>query len=263
MITRLKQILPQLDSLLSKDTEKTYLLLFANNMELRPGGGFIGSFGLLDVKDYSLKKIRIYDVYDADGQLIAHIEPPEAIRKYLGQPHWFLRDSAFSPDFLENYTQAKLFLEKEMNFKNFSGSFLITTSAIQNLLGAFDDIYLPDFNEKINQKNFYLKTQYHAEKDFFPGSIQKKNFLSSLTQAIMLDLENASFIKLGKEIKKSLDDKQFAIYLDDPRAQKIMDSFYWSGRTIKPSCLNQTDNCITDYLFPIDANLGLNKFNFF
>ena len=148
-------------------------------------------------------------------------------------------------------------------FKNFSGSFLITTSAIQNLLGAFDDIYLPDFNEKINQKNFYLKTQYHSEKDFFPGSIQKKNFLSSLTQAILLDLENASYLKLGKEIKKSLDDKQLAIYLDDPRAQKIMDSFYWSGRTIKPSCLNQTDNCITDYLFPIDANLGLNKVNFF
>ncbi len=263
LISRFKRILPYSDSLLAKNSEKTYLLLFANNMELRPGGGFIGSFGLLDVKDYSIEKIKIYDVYDADGQLIAHVEPPEAIRKYLGQPHWFLRDSAFSPDFLDNYIQAKYFLEKEMDFKNFSGSILITTSAIQNILGAFDDLYLPDFKEKINQKNFYLKTQYYSEKNFFPGSIQKKNFLGSLTQSILLDLENASSLKLARELKKSLDDKQIVVYFDDPQLQKVTDSFYWSGRTIDPSCANEVENCIVDYILPVDANLGLNKANFF
>ena len=26
--------------------EKTFLILFQNNMELRPGGGYIGSFGI-------------------------------------------------------------------------------------------------------------------------------------------------------------------------------------------------------------------------
>ena len=263
LISRFKKILPYSDSLFAKDSDKTYLLLFANNMELRPGGGFIGSFGLLQVKDYSIEKIKVYDVYDADGQLLAHLDPPEAIRKYLGQPHWFLRDSAFSADFLQNYTQAKYFLEKEMNLTNFSGSILITTSAIQNILGAFDDLYIPDFKEKINQKNFYLKTQYHSEKNFFPGSIQKKNFLSSLTQSILLDLENASYPKLAKELKKSLDEKQIVMYFDDPQTQKVIDSLYWSGRTIKPTCITQVKNCTTDYIFPIDANLGLNKANFF
>ena len=263
LISRLKPILQNIDSLLAKNSEKTYLLLFANNMELRPGGGFIGSFGLLQIKDYSIEKIKIYDVYDADGQLIAHVEPPAAISKYLGQPHWFLRDSAFSPDFLENYAQAKYFLEKEMGFTNFSGSFLITTSAIQYILGAFDELYLPDFKEKVNQKNFYLKTQYYSEKNFFPGSIQKKNFLSSLTQSILLDLKNASSVKLTKEFKKSLDEKQIVMYFDDPKLQKIIDSFYWSGRTIKPACAPDVENCITDYIFPIDANLGINKANFF
>ena len=263
LISRFKKILPYSDSLFAKDSDKTYLLLFANNMELRPGGGFIGSFGLLQLKDYSLEKIKIYDVYDADGQLIAHLDPPEAIRKYLGQPHWFLRDSAFSADFLQNYTQAKYFLEKEMNLTNFSGSILITTSAVQNILGAFDDLYLPDFNEKINQKNFYLKTQYHSEKDFFPGSIQKKNFLSSLTQSLLLNLENASYPKFAKELKKSLDEKQIVMYSDDPQTQKVLDSLYWSGRTIKPACVTQVKNCLIDYIFPLDANLGLNKANFF
>lgn len=263
LITRLKQILPHTHSLLAKNSEKTYLLLFANNMELRPGGGFIGSFGLLRVKDYTIEEIKVYDVYDADGQLVAHVEPPDAIRRYLNQPNWFLRDSAFSPDLLENYAQAKYFLEKEMGFKSFSGAFLITTSAVQNMLAAFPELYLPDFNEKVNQKNFYLKTQYYSEKNFFPGSIQKKNFLGSLTKTILLELENASPGELAKALKKSLDEKQIALYFDDPKLQKVMDLFYWSGRTIQPKCTDEAQNCLSGYIFPIDANLGLNKVNFF
>ncbi len=39
-------IADRLPSILGKDGRKTYLVLFQNNMELRPTGGFIGSFGL-------------------------------------------------------------------------------------------------------------------------------------------------------------------------------------------------------------------------
>lgn len=76
-------------------------------------------------------------------------------------------------------------------------------------------------------------------------------------------MENASSIKLAKEIKKSLDEKQVILYFDDPKLQKVIDSFYWSGRTIKAPCRPEVENCIIDYAFPIDANLGINKANFF
>src|SRR3990167_6535788 len=45
LIVKADNILPFTDKLLAKGKEMKYLLLFANNMELRPGGGFIGSFG--------------------------------------------------------------------------------------------------------------------------------------------------------------------------------------------------------------------------
>ena len=258
-----KQIIHHLDLIMAKNTEKKYLLLFANNMELRPGGGFIGSFGVLKMADYTLQDLKIYDVYDADGQLIAHIPPPEAISKYLEQPHWFLRDSAFSGDFLENYGQAKFFLEKELGLGDFSGAALITTSAVNNILGAFGNLYLSDFRENVNQDNFYLKAQLYSEKDFFPGSTQKKGFLASVTRALLINLETASFEKLIMGVKKSLDEKQAVLYLDDEELQKIIDSYYWSGRIIQPVCPTQIDSCISDYVFPLDANLGVNKANFY
>jgi hypothetical protein len=258
-----RKILPHLDTIFAKGGEKKYLLMFANNMELRPGGGFIGSFGILNTKNYSIGDLHVYDVYDADGQLKAHIEPPAPIREYLHQPHWFLRDSAFSSDFFENYKQAIFFLQREMNINNFDGGILITTTAIQNVLEATGDLYIPDFNEIVNRDNFYLKAQLYAEKGFFPGSTQKKRFLSAVMDQLIIRIEDGANPKLFQMLQKSLDEKQIVAYFEDKKVEDTMNGQYWSGRIISPSCTSSNTNCLVDYLLPYDANLGVNKANFY
>jgi hypothetical protein len=258
-----KEIIDYLKKVIVDEHPKKYLIFFVNNMELRPGGGFLGSFGIFEVGNYKIGEIKVYDVYDADGQLTAHLDPPKPIAKYLNVPHWFLRDSNFSPDLLENYRKALFFLEKEMNFTDFSGAILITTTGVENLLTTFGNIYLPDFKEYINNKNFYLKTQYYTEKNFFPGSTQKKTILSSIVREAFINSDHVSLSKLFLEIKKSLDEKQIVIYLDDNKTQALFDNSFWSGRVIEPKCPIPQENCIIDYLFPFDANVGANKANFF
>lgn len=258
-----EKIMPNLDAIMGADSPKTYLLMFANNMELRPGGGFIGSFGIAKVSKYTIDDLTIYDVYDADGQLKAHIDPPEPIRKYLQQPHWFLRDSAFSPDFVDNYTQAKFFLQKEMGLDHFDGAFLLTTTAIRNLLEPMGNLYLPDFHERVNKDNFYLKAQLYAEKDFFPGSTQKKRFLGAVTTQMLINSEKTSLPALMLAFKKSFDEKQMIMYFEDEKLQNNLNSLLWSGKMLNPECPTSSKNCVVDYLFPVDANLGVNKANFF
>ncbi|MDP4011720.1 MAG: DUF4012 domain-containing protein [Candidatus Roizmanbacteria bacterium] len=255
---------PYFDSLFAKDTEKKYLLLFANNMELRPGGGFIGSFAILRMKDYSLQNLEVFDVYDADGQLIAQVDPPDPISKFLNQTHWFLRDSAFSGDFVENFDTAKFFLEKEIGETDFDGGILITTTAVQNLLKSVKSLYIPDFKESITSDNFYIKAQLHAEEDFFPGSKQKKSFLSSVTNQMLFGLEDASLPIVFEELERSLDQKHLVLYSLDPDLQTLFEKNYWSGRILKPTCsLSDALHCIPDYMLPLDANLGVNKANFY
>lgn len=257
------------DLIFGKNSQKKYLLLFQNNMELRPGGGFIGSFGMAQFTDFTFN-LEIWDVYEADGQLKVHVEPPEPIRKYLNQPHWFLRDSNFSADFETNAKQAQYFLKKELGFNNFDGTVALTTTAINSLLEVFDKVYLPDYNEYITHDNFYIKAQIYSEKNFFPGSIQKKSFLSSLTRTLLLKLEDAPLNDLIFLAKRSLDEKQIVIYLKDNNLQKNIDLFGWSGKVNPPACTEEiqnnplyTNNCLVDVIFPIDANLGVNKANFF
>ncbi len=49
--------------LFAKDgEEKTFMLLFQNNMELRPGGGYIGSFGILKMQDGQVKELATHDL---------------------------------------------------------------------------------------------------------------------------------------------------------------------------------------------------------
>ncbi|MCL4374307.1 DUF4012 domain-containing protein [Patescibacteria group bacterium] len=263
LLNQTETMLPALPKILAQNGEKKYLLLFANNMELRPGGGFIGSFAVVTVKNFGLESWHVYDVYDADGQLTAHLDPPEAIKTYLRQPHWFLRDSAFAPDWPENYRQATVFLAKEMGWDTFDGGMLMTTTALQTLLQAYGNLYLSDFNEVVNADNFYLKAQLYSEKNFFPGSTQKKSFLTALVNQLLIGTETASPQAVLLKLKQSLDEKQLVLYFDDQSVQTLFDKFYWAGRVIEPSCPKNIDHCINNYLFPFDANLGVNKANFF
>jgi len=261
-IQKAKKVIEYFQKTISQEKISKYVIFFANNMELRPGGGFLGSFGVIEIGNYNVGDIKIYDIYDADGQLTVHLDPPKPIAEYLSVPHWFFRDSNFSPDFFTNYQKALFFLEKEMKMTDFSGGILLTTTAIENILYAFKDLYLPDFNEYINAKNFYLKTQLNVEKKFFPGSIQKKTFLSSIARQIKNNFDTVDIKNLLFQVKKSLDEKQIAVFFEDQNFQSLFDSNFWSGRIISPKCSLSTD-CITDYIFPYDANLGANKANFF
>lgn len=263
-LRKAKKVFALLPDILGEKEEQTILLLFANNMELRPGGGFIGSYGVLKTQYFGIKDLTIFDVYDADGQLTAHIAPPNPIRDYLNQPHWYLRDSAFFPDFYDTYQQATFFLQKEMGLSSWNGAALITTSAVKNIIGAFDEVVLPDYNERITKDNFYIKTQYYVEHDFFPGSRQKKSFLSSLVKQLISQAETANPLFLSSAIVEGFDQKNMVLFMNNDKLQKNLDELFWSGRLATPFCPQSAkENCYADFQFALDANLGVNKTNFF
>ena len=154
-------------SLLGFEGKRQYLILFQNNMEIRPGGGFIGSYGLAQLENGKLVSFKVHDVYDADGKLTAHIDPPFGLRRYLGSSHLYLRDSNFGIDFVEDGKQAARLLQWETGEK-VDGVLAVDTTFLRKLLMVMGKVTVPDYNETVTAENFYLITQAHAEKDFFP-----------------------------------------------------------------------------------------------
>lgn len=253
------EILPQLIAL---DGRKTYLLLLQNNMEIRPSGGFIGSFGLLTFEKGKLVDLKIEDVYTADGQLRGHVEPPEPIKKYLGKEHWFLRDANWDPNFPQTAQTAQWFLEKELGVKT-DGVLAIDLNLVQNLLEVLGPLDLSDYQEEVGSQDLFEKTQKYTELDFFPGSTQKRDFLGALTKSLVekMKIDKDKWLMLGSAANRALDERHLTLYLNDITAEQTILQNDWGGQ-IKPTPCEEISNCLGDYLMLVEANLGVNKVNY-
>lgn len=248
---------------LGEDREKNYLVLLQNNMELRPTGGFIGSFAIVGFKRGAMTKFEIYDVYSADGQLKGYVEPPWQLKKYLDQPAWYLRDSNWDPDFVVSSKKAEWFLDKSMNIQ-VDGVIGIDLYFVQDLVDVFGSVYVSDFDKAIDAKNFYEVVQYEAEKDFFPGSRQKQNFLLALSKSLLSNFKSATkFQLLGllTNTYRNLNERHVQLFLHEAQIQEKIDNLGWSGVVEFPFC--SSENCFSDGVSLVEANLGVNKANYF
>lgn len=249
--------------LLGIDGKRKYLILFQNNMELRPGGGFIGSYATLTLDKGKIIEFLINDVYDADGQLKGHVEPPYPIRRYLAKAHWYMRDSNFDVDFAESAYTVAFFLNAEMNEK-VDGVIGIDVSFVKNLLSAIGYVDVPEYKEIVNADNLYLLTQSHSEKNFFPSSTQKKDFLRSLAKAIQEKLgaqKDLPYLSIFKILIKSIEEKHVLFAHNNKNIQNLFTANRWSSSLWDSRA--EGDGVVNDYIGISEANIGVNKANYF
>ncbi len=110
IFTELRQKLPEVNEfageflgsseiftdILGGNGPRKYLFLFQNNNEMRATGGFIGTYGVLDIFNGRIKKFYIDGIFNPDGQLMVDVVPPTPIQKISGG--WSLHDSNWFPD---------------------------------------------------------------------------------------------------------------------------------------------------------------------
>jgi nucleoside-diphosphate-sugar epimerase len=265
-INQARLILPLIPSFIAQDSKKTYLLLFQNSAEIRPTGGFIGSYGLLVFDQGKLLDFTIEDIYSADGQLKGYVKPPEPIEEFLGQNTWYFRDSNWDPDFTISAERAEWFLNKTTSRK-VDGVIAVNLPAVKEFLKATGPIDLPDYNEEITADNLFERAEYRSEIDFFAGSTQKKDFLGALAREIFDKAQNSSatdLLKYVQALEVALTQKQILVYLHDSGSQKLLLEQNWAGALFTPR-LATLDNrpVLSDYAYLVEANLGINKANYF
>ena len=120
-------ILPLLEigpTFLGYPDPQTYLVLLQNSDEMRPTGGFIGTYGLMRFDTGHITGFFTDDVYNLDRFVPERTRPPtpDPIRRYLEQPYWYLRDANWDPDFAASARRVLEFYAQEAKYPQGSGA---------------------------------------------------------------------------------------------------------------------------------------------
>jgi hypothetical protein len=234
--------------------ERSYLFLLQNNNELRPGGGFIGTYGLMKVKNGEIVSLKTDNSYNLDeaAKNLPIITPPAPMQKYLKAKAWYFRDANWSPDFPTSAKQAIQFYEREGGQKNVDGVVAITPTTIVELLKLVGPITV--YKIEFTPENFTSRLQEYVGSGFKSYGLnesQRKDIIGVMTTELvnrLLSLPLSDWSDLFLVLSQQLSQKQFLMYMQDAALQSILVDQNWGGSI--------QGEAAEDYLMVVDANLA-------
>lgn len=244
--------------------DRQFLLMFMNDTELRPTGGFLGTYGLLVIRDGDMKSLSTDDAYAVDvlvaGNPAYAIASPVPIAKYLEQPIWFFRDGTWSPDFPTGAQETTALLRQEFavagqNVPQVDGVIGITTGFLEQLLEFVGPVTVNGI--EYSAQNAAEILEYQVEIAFEQQGItreDRKDVVGELTNAVMdalLEVSPSQFTDVFTLLSEGFANKYLAVYSSDADTQAVLNDYGWSG------AVEQGD--ADDFLMVVDANMAALK----
>ncbi len=140
LVNEARPLIKVLPSLLGESEQKKYLVLFQNDKELRPTGGFITAYAIFTLDKGIIKLDRQDDIYNLDSSIPNKPKAPTPILKYLPKVTTFnLRDSNLSPDFVESMKTFEKFYNQSTQRADIDGIIAIDTHVLVSTIKILDD----------------------------------------------------------------------------------------------------------------------------
>ncbi len=233
---------------------KTYLFLLENNTELRPGGGFIGTYGLMKVSSGEIVSLQTDNSYNLDeaAKKLPVIAPPEPLQHYLKAHAWYFRDANWSPDFPSSAKQALTLYQREGGSRNVDGVLAVTPTMISQLLRLVGPISVGKV--QFTADNFTDKLQYYVDQGYaYAGQdlSERKDIVGVLTTELvkrLLALPVTQWKDVFLIVSQQLQQKQMLWYMNDTTTQSLLVEQNWAGA--------MTPTTGADYVLVADANLA-------
>lgn len=229
-----------------------FLVLLQNNAEMRPAGGFIGSFAVIETRNYRPDSINfnsnIYKIDDTFTQSNT-ILPPEPL-KNITNGKWAMRDANFAVDFAESAKQVQWFYTQETG-GSVDGVIAINASLITDLLELTGPIGLPQYETTISADNFFDTLAFKIEKEYFFNQEnwqedEPKSILKDMMPLLIEKTLKLPKLKLVSLLNKKLEQKQILFFSNNEAYEKKIAKVNWGG------LVKQTSG---DYLYINNSNI--------
>lgn len=253
-----EQLVPVITEVLGGNGARTYLVEQVNPAELRPGGGFIGTYSLLQASQGSLKLIRSGNAADLIGTRAVlrgepgFVEPPGPLREFLPNTTWSFIDSNFFPDFASNAQAGESFAQPYLG--HIDGVIAMDYFTVAKMLELTGPLQVPGYGITLTSSNFVtLVVQYDLVAD-----PRHKAILSAVAGTLMnrvATLPPAQWPALIGALNDLTTARHLQAYFNSASVEKTLTQFGWTG-ILNPTGAN-------DYMMEVESNLGGTKANYF
>lgn len=240
---------------------KTFLVLLQNNMELRPGGGFIGSFAIIKTENGRIKSYEVHDTANFDGRIPENTEMPEPMKKIFRIESWKLRDSNYSPDFPTNAQKALKFYYQGQGQEKFDGVVAVNADVLKKFLEVTGPIRLEGYPNVFEAENVLVTLEKQVEIDYAKQGIaagDRKDVMGDFLRELLkktAELPKLDKLNLANKLVSELENKNIQLYFGDEKLNTLVEESNWGGRV--------DEAWSGDYLLVADANLGAYKSDYF
>ncbi len=237
--------------LVGEEETKTYIILFQNNSELRPTGGFPGTYALVTFDKGDLKRIFVEDIYQIDGQIKENIIPPAPLQHIT--PNWGMRDANWFADFPTSARKIQEFYKLDGG-GNVDGVLTITPDVIAEIFDIIGPIDMPGYNVTLDSSNFL--TEIQSEVEYGDNRSQPKQIVKDLQPKFFQKLsqqDKDSWLKIFQVILEAAEEKHILAFFNDSSLEGVAVKNGFGGE------IRQTGG---DYLQVVFANIKGSKTDF-
>lgn len=247
---------------------KKYLILFQNDNELRPTGGFLTAYSIIYIEDGKVTPDYSDDIYELDKKYRSRLPIPKELGRYLTtEKYWNLRDMNISPDFKTSMDQ--FFTEyQKIGAKDIDGIISVDTEVLTKILEIIGPISVPGygtFSAEISPKYDCPQVVYALSEIITRPTPylreDRKGILGPLMRELLTKVYDAPSEKNPQLFQAGVDlmlGKHIQFYFVDQAAQQAAEKINLAGRLAPPN-----NNKSTDYFALVNANLGGAKSNLY
>lgn len=231
------------------------VMMLANSNEMRPTGGFTGSYAILTLQDGRITELKIEDIYEADRKFQGFLDPPPGVKEYLSSGKgWRLPDVNWHIDHPTSARQQIWFLE-QTGLKNIDVLMTLNLNFVKRILAVTGPIWLPAYEQNLTADTLDEVLE-NRDSYSFVGVEVKANMLQTAMNQLILKLSQLSPVQgrsLVEQIIAGFQTKEIQIYHTNPTIQALLAKLKVTGSW--PS--DQPAIAL------VDANVGINKINKF
>lgn len=250
----LRELIPlgeAVTKLLGRDAPRRYLVVFQNSNELRPTGGFMGSFAELTIHRGAVERLVVPPggAYDIQGQQTALVLPPDPLRLIAGR--WQFHDANWFPDFPTSAKKIQWFYEKSGG-PSTDGVIAVNSTVLPELLRIVGPITIPD-GRSFSSDTVLAAMQNEVESPAAREGGRPKALVGELAAIIMerlAQLPADRFLPAAEVLGSALRSKRILLYSTDSGIQEVIARQNWDGG------IPQGEG---DFLGLVTANIGGEK----